>query len=149
MAKIAENQSEGKSRAHIFIERFQERIQVLWHRADRSDWILALIVILTALASFGLGRLSAFEEAHQPVTIEQMPLGPNQNDSTQAVQSIAASSTEAAGGQIVGNRSSKKYFYPWCSSVVKMTASNKIWFNSIADAKSAGYTPAGNCAGLQ
>ena len=39
-------------------------------RANEKELFIALLVILVALLSFGLGRLSKIESAQQPVQIE-------------------------------------------------------------------------------
>jgi hypothetical protein len=109
----------------------------------KKAWILAIesafpviVVILVGMASFGLGRLSAHTEAQNPVNI-----------------TIATPAAEPAemypGGLIVASKTGKKYHFPWCSGAKTMKASNRIWFDSEEAARAAGYTPAGNCAGLK
>ena len=45
----------------------------------------------------------------------------------------------------IGNRKSKKFHYPICSSVDDMKESNKVEFHSRNEATSAGYDPCGRC----
>jgi methylphosphotriester-DNA--protein-cysteine methyltransferase len=45
----------------------------------------------------------------------------------------------------IGNRNSKKFHYPSCSSVDDMKESNKVEFYSRDEATSAGYDPCGRC----
>ncbi|OHA15361.1 MAG: hypothetical protein A3G52_00010 [Candidatus Taylorbacteria bacterium RIFCSPLOWO2_12_FULL_43_20] len=52
-------------------------------------------------------------------------------------------------GLLVGSKTSDKYHYPWCSGALRMKEENKIWFKSAEEARAAGYTPAGNCKGLE
>lgn len=50
--------------------------------------------------------------------------------------------------KVIGNKNSKLYHYPWCSGAKNMKEENKVFFDSIEEAKNAGYKPASNCAGL-
>ena len=53
---------------------------------------------------------------------------------------------EATGTDYVGNKSSKKFHYAWCSSVDKMKESNKYYFTGTREEMIAkGYEPCGNC----
>jgi len=99
------------------------------------EWGLIVIVFLVAIASFWLGRLSALEDARPPVSITEAPTESNQK-------------AMAMGGLFVAARSGSVYYYPWCTGVSKISAANKVWFESEAAAKRAGYAPAKNCKGL-
>ena len=99
------------------------------------EWGLVLIVFLVALASFGLGRLSALEDARPPISITQAPTAANQ----QAI---------APGGLLVAARSGSVYYYPWCTGASKILPQNQRWFQSEEAARKAGYAPAKNCKGL-
>ena len=99
------------------------------------EWGLVLIVFLVALASFGLGRLSALEDARPPISITQAPTAANQ----QAI---------APGGLLVAARSGSVYYYPWCTGASKILPQNQRWFQSEGAARKAGYAPAKNCKGL-
>ena len=99
------------------------------------EWGLVIIVFLVAIASFGLGRLSALEEARPPISITQAPSAANQ----QAM---------APGGLLVAARSGSVYYYPWCTGASKILLQNQRWFQSEDAARKAGYAPAKNCKGL-
>ena len=99
------------------------------------EWGLIIVVFLVAVASFGLGRLSALEEARPPVSITQAPMAANQ----QAI---------APGGLLVAARSGSVYYYPWCTGAAKILQQNQRWFQSEEAARKAGYAPAKNCKGL-
>jgi hypothetical protein len=98
-------------------------------------WGIATIIFLVALACFGLGRLSALEDAKPPVAIEQSP-------------EAARPSTLFMGGLIVASRSGTAYYYPWCTGAGKILPANQVWFPSESAARQAGYTPAKACKGL-
>ncbi len=104
-----------------------------------EGWVAELgliaIVFLVALASFGLGRLSALEGARPLVSIEQSPLD-------------SKARAMAAGGLLLAARSGSVYYYPWCTGATKILPQNQRWFQSEAAARAAGYAPAKNCKGL-
>ena len=49
---------------------------------------------------------------------------------------------------VIGSKSGRKYYFPWCGTVKRIKPENQVFFNSIAEAKVAGFTPGGNCKGL-
>ncbi len=101
----------------------------------------AALIVLVALASFGLGRLSKLQESREPIKIEH----PNE---TVAAVSVALPPTNS-GGQVVASKSGDKYHFPWCGGAARISEANKVWFNSVEEARKAGYTPASNCKGLK
>jgi len=110
------------------------KIKVLAHDSVH-EWGIPAIVFLVALASFGLGRLSALEDAKPPVSIQQAP------ESTQPPALVM-------GGLIVASRSGSVYYYPWCSGAQKIAPANQVWFSSEAAAVKADYAPSKTCKGL-
>ncbi len=52
-------------------------------------------------------------------------------------------------GKVIGVKSSKHYYYPWCGTLSRVKESSVVVFNSMAIARAAGYTPAKNCKGLK
>ena len=48
----------------------------------------------------------------------------------------------------VASKSGTKYHFLTCPGAKQIKEDNKIYFNSTAEAESAGYTPASNCPGL-
>ena len=100
-----------------------------------GEWGLILIIFLTALGSFGLGRLSALVEARPPVSLTQGPLK-------------AAPQAITMGGLLVAARTGSVYYYPWCSGAGNIAPQNQRWFADEKSAQLAGYRPAKNCKGL-
>jgi hypothetical protein len=100
-----------------------------------DEWGLIIIVFLVALASFGLGRLSALEDARPPVSITEAP-------------SDTKPHAMVLGGLLVASRTGSTYYYPWCSGASKIAPANQVWFASEAAAQKAGYSSAKNCKGL-
>ena len=48
-------------------------------------------------------------------------------------------------GPYIGNKNTKKFHYPWCSSVGQMKASNKVQLNTRQEAINLGYVPCQKC----
>lgn len=107
-----------------------------WGEDAVAEWGIVALVLLVGLASFGLGRLSALEEARPAVSVSQ------------AVAAAGAVNMQA-GGQVVASRKGSAYHYPWCSGASSIAPQNKMWFASPEVAQSAGYRPAKNCKGLE
>ena len=127
---------------------------------NAARYYTAAIIILVGLSSFGLGRLSAIDDKREPITIgsvaEMVETAPPPAEGGGAYKQSASvatsvnppSSTQlAAGGKLMGSRNGTKYYFPWCGS--NIAEKNKIWFNSEAEAKAKGYSPAANCKGLK
>ena len=107
-----------------------------WLDILAGDWGIAAILILVGLGSFGLGRLSVLENVRPPVSIAEAP-----SESKPRGMNI--------GGLIVASISGNSYYFPWCAGAAKIALQNEVWFASEAEARSAGYSPAKNCKGLQ
>lgn len=100
-----------------------------------GEWGIVILVLLVGLISFGLGRLSAFEDVLPPVSIIE----------------AATTTTIAAiplGGEFVAARGGSVYYYPWCSGAAKIKSANQVWFASESAAQKAGYRAAKGCKGL-
>lgn len=53
--------------------------------------------------------------------------------------------SEKPAGLYVGSNKSDKYHYPDCSSAKQIYPENRIWFNSVAEARAKGYVPCKVC----
>jgi hypothetical protein len=117
--------------------------------------VLPVIVVLVAVAAFGLGRLSA-EQGHPALRI----LYPNAQAASPAVSSAAVANTakaaqlpanaasDSGGDAVVASKTGTKYYLPSCSGASRIKDENKIYFATAAQAQAAGYGPAANCPGL-
>lgn len=128
----------------------------------RSDFFIAMIIFLTALASFGLGRLSAIWPRPTPITIEDYasqnpassaqtaPASPSAPFKNNHPESIANGIAKPIAGQekYIASKSGTRYHFSWCPSALNIKRENKIWFATAAEARAKGYIPAANCPGL-
>lgn len=107
-----------------------------------------LVLVLVALASFGLGRLSYLEERRVPVRItggEAFP-GSEVGGQRAAVRSAAPVAAEnSSDGGVVASKNGTRYYYPRCSGVSRINKENLISFRDAAEAEAAGLTLASGC----
>jgi spore maturation protein SpmB len=112
---------------------------------------MAILLVLVAVVSFGLGRESVRTETSIPVLLS----AGSSSTQTTGVYIDAVSSTTPVilenekAVQVVGSRSGTKYHLPTCPGTAQIKDENKIVFETIVAAKAAGYSPAANCPGLQ
>lgn len=116
---------------------------------DNKDFLIIIIIILSSLASFGLGRLSKIEENKTPIIIE----GSSTGNSAAVIKAglpikQIGLPAEQIGGNYVASKNGTKYYFPWCGAAQKISEKNKITFASKEEAEKAGYQPATNCKGL-
>jgi hypothetical protein len=129
-----------------------------------GKYFILIAVILLSIIAYSLGRISTLQDkrpeikvisespgevmgvsmpaATTPKTIITNQIEPSQN-------TAAASASANQDGPVVGSKNSTKYHYPWCPGAKQISPQNLITFNSIEEARAAGYTPAGNCKGLK
>ncbi len=97
----------------------------------------ATALVLVALSSFALGRLSVLEQSREPIRIEY-------EDQTATVLNTGNS----ASGGVVASKNGSVYYFPWCAGAMKIAEANKVTFASESIAKDAGLRPAANCKGM-
>jgi len=108
-------------------------------------YILILSLVIASIF-FSLGRLSILNEKHNPIKIEYS----NDLQTASVVLSDSPKSDlRQESGQVIGSKSGKKYYFPWCGTVKRIKPENQVHFASIEDAREAGFTPGGNCKGLK
>lgn len=62
-----------------------------------------------------------------------------------AATPVPAPAADPQATMVIGNRNSKKYHEPSCSSVKDMKEKNKVTFDSAAAAQASGYEPCARC----
>ena len=67
------------------------------------------------------------------------------SSSTTTIGSEETTTTQASSGSFVGSKKSDVYHYPDCSSAKSIKPENLITFNSVEEAKNAGYRPCKKC----
>lgn len=134
----------------VSIKEIVKKCKSFFGSADNKDFFVIIIIILSSLASFGLGRLSKIEENKMPVIIENAV-----SNSASVIMSDPSSRGFGAvtplaqtGGGYVASKNGAKYYLPWCGGAQKISEKNKITFSSKEEAAKAGYAPAANCKGI-
>jgi len=115
--------------------------------------LIALLIVLVAGASFGLGRLTTLEKAKTPVTIDYFStsspaaaaLAPIPKEVDPDAAAPAGALPAAQSGPIVASKNGKAYYWTTCSGANRITDANKIYFASTQAAAAAGYYLAKNC----
>ncbi|PJE74337.1 MAG: hypothetical protein COV01_02460 [Candidatus Taylorbacteria bacterium CG10_big_fil_rev_8_21_14_0_10_41_48] len=117
---------------------------------DRKDVYMTIIIALTAISAYILGRLSVLDTSSTSVTIENKAgvFSINQTTESTIKSTATVSDTSKNQGVYVASKSSTKYHLPTCSGAQRIAEANKIWFTSKVEAEKAGYTPAANCPGI-
>src|SRR3990167_9079296 len=122
-----------------------------------GKYFISIIIILVAMIAFSLGRISGIQERRPPVrVISDSALGEVKGVSVNNSSSKSTLLQEDNGGgddidssvnsgSVVGSKNGTKYHYPWCGGAKQISSKNLITFDSIEDARAAGYTPAANC----
>ncbi|MEA2113633.1 MAG: Ada metal-binding domain-containing protein [Patescibacteria group bacterium] len=103
--------------------------------------ILTTGIILTALISFGIGRLSAPLANNEPIVIET-PLTASIQKSFGAANQREKQKT--AEGKFMGSVNGNKYHWPNCPHAKRISSENQVWFSSEKEAQAAGYKPCNN-----
>ena len=110
------------------------------------------LLLILALCSifFAFGRFSALEEKKTPIKITY----PNATSTASLIQANSprqdlGETTTQTSGEVIGSKSGKKYYFPWCGTVSRIKLENQVHFASADEARLAGFTPGGNCKGLK
>lgn len=116
-----------------------------------------LLLVVFSFIFFSLGRLYGYKQEQNGIRI----LENRSKDSALVIETMATGSKNtyvnekkviepiSTSSEVIGSKSGKKYYFPWCGTVKRIKLENQIHFASIEEAKRAGFTPGGNCKGLQ
>ncbi len=136
-----------------------EKIKSFISSEAGKDIMVVLIVILTGLGSFGLGRLSK-ENASTGVKIEYpkelTSLAGNAISATTPVVKAAptqkvvpastnTSTTTLAIKNYFASSRGHKYYPAGCSAGKSLSMDNRIYFSTREEAEAAGYTLSNSC----
>jgi Metal binding domain of Ada len=118
-----------------------------------ADMVLVLIIVVTAGASFMLGRLSEGESTQVPSvqrtqSAQTITSTKEESNSEPKMSPPTTVPTPQTEGKYVASKSGTKYHLPWCGSAKSIKEENKVWFETKEEAEKAGYAPASNCKGI-
>ena len=108
-----------------------------------------LIILVIISIFFAVWRISVNLDSRTPIKIEYS----NAEQTGSVIQAIlgqppVSSETNGSEAGVIGSKTGKKYYFPWCGTVKRIKPENQIKFASVKEARSAGFLPGGNCKGL-
>ena len=109
---------------------------------------LAVIIVLIALTSFGLGRLSQTKVQNQPQVVIQGNVLEISKENTGLSSNTTQNSTSQVSrekGSYTASKRGKKYYPVDCSAAKNLKPENLIYFQTATAAEAAGYTPSSSC----
>lgn len=119
----------------------QENAKKIKDIALNQSSYLTLVIVLVAVASFGLGRRSVSEEVKPvgtaPADVESVEVG-----------SVVDDNVSTSGTYYVASKNGEAYHLPFCSGAKRISEANLVTFESKAEAEASGYRPAANCPGI-
>ncbi len=126
--------------------------------AERRDMFISGVILLVALGSFGLGRISAEKSEKSSIRIEGQVAtfsGLQEGKGVAGISSALSKAVLPVGAKtplvsttaVFASKNGKKYYYPRCSS--RVTDANKVWFDTPQKAEALGFTLATNCNASQ
>ncbi len=98
------------------------------------------LILLSASLLLGLIRISWLYSRREPIRIEELGQA--------SLDSAATPETHLTTGTYVASKAGKRYYLLSCGGAKTIKETNRIYFNSKADAEARGYTPAANCKGI-
>ena len=108
---------------------------------------LSITIILVALLSFSIGRLTVVVGDRVPVRIEYDPqLTTNDQQQTTNLNQTASVINAVGDTSVVVSKNGVRYHYLYCAGAKQIKEENKIVFLTPAAAEAAGYTLAANCS---
>lgn len=120
--------------------------QKLKYLVQHDRLFISVLICLVGVVAFVLGRYSVQEinlSVPSPLQTEQNQAGVVFIDVPEA--EAAPHSAQDVQVTVVASKNGSKYHLLTCSGAHTIKEENKIYFNSIEEAKAAGYTPAANC----
>lgn len=107
---------------------------------------VSAVIILVAFSCFYLGRASVagigLRDA-DGITIEQDNLASAFTAKLEPTNSMVG--TLVTKGDIVASKNGKRYYYPGCSGIARISPANIVHFTSVSEAEKLGLTLAANC----
>ena len=118
-----------------------EKLKSILHE---DAYFYAVLLVLVAVTSFGLGRNSI-----KTVPGISMQTEMNISDMRSLTPAESSENDLSTNQKVVASKSGNKYHLLTCPGAKQIKEENLIEFTSPITAKAAGYAPAANCPGLQ
>ncbi len=161
--------------SEMSIPNITEKIKPLTESRKGRDVLLIVIISLASIGSFLLGRASVSQSPSHNIVVKFDPneiakkgIGDSAlpSPASSGVGSVSpssmsgsaltgaqnalsgasdASSAQSQTGTIVASKRGSKYYFTWCSGAKSLSESNKIYFQTEAQAQIAGYSRSTSC----
>lgn len=123
-----------------------EKIKLFITSEKGKDILVVMIVILTSLMSFELGRLSKSGNEGNGVKIEYEDQNNFLGNTVAPADSLRMSANAvSAGKNFFASSRGKKYYTISCSAGKTIKQENRIYFATGEEAQAAGYELSGSC----
>ncbi len=128
----------------------QEMYDKFKHIIKDDSFFYSFLLVLVAVSSFGLGRLSTPQfmpemEGDAPVSVHNRALLPTYEEINPQEGVL---STDVSEEKYVASKNGTKYHLLHCPGAAQINEENKIYFGSKEEARASGYSPASNCKGI-
>jgi len=124
-----------------------EKIKLFITSEKGNDILIVIIIILVALGSFELGRLSK-ESTSQGIKIEYKGQLEAINQSANVVSTVTdvgRLEVNSSGKNFFASNRGSKYYSISCSAGKTIKQENRVWFGTGEEAERAGYTLSSSC----
>ena len=121
-----------------------EKIKQFIQSERGNDIFVILVVILLALASFELGRLSKANSS-PGVKINYETQEANTISSVENISKINKTSSSPSGQKFFASSRGSKYYPSDCPSGQNIKTENRVYFDTTSAAEQAGYTRSSSC----
>lgn len=121
-----------------------------------KDSIVIVLFIMATLAGFGLGFLAGekntLSRVGMSITTQTTSIAtPTTKDEKSVGKATVLNTYNNRNDQskaVVASKNGGRYYLASCSGAKRIHQENKVWFTSVAEARSKGYTPAQHCFGI-
>ena len=120
-----------------------------------EELAVSAIIIFVAFSCFYLGRASLQNTASQAskgiyveesrsgsIHNEKAPKSASEQTDTSNLAAVKASEKQSG---VVASKNGKRYYYPRCSGISRISPANIVHYGSVAEAEKFGLTLAANC----
>ena len=130
-----------------------EKIKQFVETEQGKGILSILVIILVALGSFGLGRLSrdqvgpgiAVQEYNLANVINAVENTTTNNTKQNIIKPTETTKSISAGKSFFASSRGSKYYSIGCSGGKTLKEENKVWFSTKQEAENAGYELSSTC----
>ena len=107
---------------------------------DKTTLLFLFIIILVALTSFCLGRVSTKLNNNTPIDSKNLEASILEENQNQEQKTFVVNEK-----RYIASKNGEKYYLPNCSGASKIKPENMIWFGTKEEAEKSGYELSTTC----